>query len=236
MALFRKRRRRDPEQQEPAPAPRAESGPNYAMVRSSQTHAVNGLWFQDPRQAQSSGLVEAVLAENELWDLVSANRRLVANTFDRNGGVFVMFGGALAPGEQPGPEQRQPPPAPTGEVLEVNGARYPVHSDFDAFARDAAAGRISLLRTTIAGLSMDDQSRLFDVLARTFGPDAPETRAIVYTGFYCMSCFHRYSTARLMNRDHLRSGGASNVADITACTECGGQDAVWLYDPSLRGQ
>jgi ATP-dependent protease ClpP protease subunit len=119
-------------------------------------------------------------------------------------------------------------------ALEVNGRTYPLHEDFDSFGYDAADRKVALLKTTIAGLSMDDESRLFGILSDTFGDNAPETRAILHAGFHCLTCLRRYSSARLAVRDSLRRGTLSNVKDLTECLDCGGQDAVWVYDPALR--
>ncbi|MEC3975235.1 ClpP family protease [Amycolatopsis sp. H20-H5] len=118
--------------------------------------------------------------------------------------------------------------------VQVDGRSYPLHEDFDSFGADAADGKIALLRTTIAGLSMDDESRLFAVLSETFGENSPETHALLYAGFHCLYCFRRYSSARLVVRDAVRRGSVQDVEDLTECVDCGGEDAVWVYDPALR--
>lgn len=201
------------------------------MVRDT-SDTVIGVWFANPSLAADSGLVEALLAKHDLFHLVGSGYRRVANTVDHQGGMFVMFAGNRLPGE---PARSSEPGTDTGRSLEVNGRLYPLHEDFEAFSADAAAGKIALLKTTISGLSMDDYSRLFGDLAARYGDDSPRTRAIVDSGFHCLTCFRRYSSAVLLVRDHLGRGGRSNARDITACVDCGGQDAVWIYDPTARG-
>lgn len=119
--------------------------------------------------------------------------------------------------------------------LRVNGRPYPLHEDFDAFGQDAVAGKTALLKTTIAGLSIDDLSRLFRVMSAAFGDDSLETRAVSDSDFYCLTCFQGYSSAVVVLRDRLNRGGRSNAQDITECRSCGGQDAVWIYQPPPKG-
>jgi hypothetical protein len=229
MAWWRRRRSRTNARTVAVPAA------NFAVVRDTDGD-VTGFWFADPRHARNRDLVDAVLARHDLWHLVGASYRVVSNTVDDRGGLFVLFTPPGSGATTPSAVAQDPEGDVTApRTLEVNDRTYPLHEDFEAFSRDAAEGRIALLKTTIAGLSMDDQSRLFAVLAARFGPDAPETRAIVHSGFHCLTCFRRYSMTRLLVRDHLNRGGWANVRDITACVACGGQEAVWIYDPSLRG-
>ncbi|WP_326798987.1 hypothetical protein OG946_29450 [Streptomyces sp. NBC_01808] len=93
------------------------------------------------------------------------------------------------------------------------------------------AGKTALLKTTIAGLSIDDMSRLFGAMSAAFGEDSPETRAVSAADFYCLTCFEGYSSAVVFLRDRLHRGGRANAQDITECRGCGGQDAVWIYRP-----
>jgi hypothetical protein len=146
---------------------------------------------------------------------------------------------ALFRKRRPRPSQ-QPP-----RELVVDGSHYPVHEDFEAFSRDAAAGRIALWKTTIAGLSFDDVSRLYGVLQEAFGPDAPEAMAVLQAPFQCLSCMHTYPSEVLSMRDDLRRGSwiaftnsdpavaerNRQVLEMTACIFCGGEDAVWVFDP-----
>lgn len=220
MALFRKNR--------PSTPP---GEGDYGRVFGADGEVI-GFWFESAHHANDSALIGALQLKHDLSHLVGTGHRVVSNTVDDAGGLFVMFGGARAPGE-PAAVQLPPEQAPAAqgatESLTVNGRSYPLHSDFDAFSRDAAAGKTALLRTTIAGLSRDDQRRLFRVISAAYGDDAPETRAVSSADFSCLACFHGYSPAVLLLRDHLKSGGRSNVQDMTECRICGDQDAVWIY-------
>lgn len=234
MGLFRRGRRSVP----PAHG-------DYGRVFNKAGDVI-GLWFESAHDARDSLLIGALLLKHDVPHLVGTDYRLVANTADDAGGLFVMFAGERAPGE-PDPPQLPPEGASAqdkgaGEAgqratrsLRVNGRPYPLHEDFDAFSQDAVAGKTALLKTTIVGLSIDDLSRLFRVMSAAFGDNSPETRAVSDTDFYCLTCFQDYSSAVLVLRDRLNRGGRSNAEDITECRGCGGPDAVWIYRPPPKG-
>ncbi|MER7663990.1 hypothetical protein [Streptomyces sp. NPDC096193] len=239
MGIFRRRRRSaspGDQQRRQYRVGEEQGDGDYARVLD-ESDAVAGLWLRNPHHARDPLLIDTLLHRFDQPHLMGADNRVVANTVDGKAGLFVMFGGRRAPGE--------PAPVPFGHdeglaggegapadrSLLLNGRRHPLHEDFDALGRDVAAGRIALLRTTISGLTVDDQVRLFDVVAAAFGEDSPETRAVVGAGFHCLTCFEGYSAMVIQLRDHLRNGGRSNLRDITECRACGGQDAVWVYRP-----
>jgi tetratricopeptide (TPR) repeat protein len=59
---------------------------------------VIGLWFRDPEEAQNlEGKLQVLLSLEGLP--IPSNTRVVPNTFDDQGGCFVMFESARAPGE-----------------------------------------------------------------------------------------------------------------------------------------
>lgn len=127
----------------------------------------------------------------------------------------------------------------------VDGRCYPIHEDFDSFCEDAAAGGIALWKITIAGLSVNDVSRLRTVLEEAFGPDAPEAKAVLKAPFQCLSCMQSYPGSVVIWREMQRSGSSftfinsdpavaernQRVLNMTACIFCGGEDAVWFFDP-----
>jgi hypothetical protein len=228
MGLFRRRSRTERSKQ----AGRGEPG-DYQKVVDDAGEAV-GLWFADAKHARDPMLVSALLLKEDMGHLLRSERRLASNTVDDRGGLFLMFDGRPAPGEPEAPasSSRSASTVPdAADSLTFNGQTYPVHDDFDAFSRDAAAGRTALLRTTISGLSMDDKSRLFRVMADAFGNNSAQARAVSESGFYCTTCFQGYTAAVLLLREILNKGGSSNARDITECRRCGGQDAVWVYRP-----
>lgn len=84
--------------QRPGAAPPQRSGGNFAKVRTSDGDIV-GLWFAATAHARDRGLVDAVLFREDLVHLLGAEYRVVSNTYDDQGGAFVMFGRRPAPGE-----------------------------------------------------------------------------------------------------------------------------------------
>ncbi|MFD3440252.1 hypothetical protein ACFWU3_22370 [Streptomyces sp. NPDC058685] len=238
MGIFRRRRRSASpgDQQQRYRIGEEQGNGDYARVLD-ESGAVAGLWLRNPHHARDTLMIDALLHKLDQPGLMGTAHRVVANTVDGKGGLFVMFGGRRAPGEpEPAPfahgeDSAGGEEAAAGGSLMINGNRYPLHEDFDPFGRDAAAGRIALLRTTMSGLTVDDQMRLFDVVAAVFGEDCPETRAVVGAGFHCLTCFEGYSAMVIQLRGHLRNGGRSNLRDITECRRCGGRDAVWVYRP-----
>jgi hypothetical protein len=80
--------------------------PGYTLVKD-QDGKVLGLWFADRQVLESPGLLEAVLAKDERTvGLIGQSRRILPNTHNNDGGIFVMFGTSLAPGEASSPSSR----------------------------------------------------------------------------------------------------------------------------------
>jgi len=79
----------------------------YSFVRD-ETRAIRGMWIKDPAALQKPGSLEVLLvlngAENLLSDYLAKRYRVVPNTYDSQGGCFIMFGLVMAPGEE------KPPP------------------------------------------------------------------------------------------------------------------------------
>lgn len=67
-------------------------------MRASDGEIV-GLWCASGAHAGDRGLIEAVLFREDLVHLLGAEYRVVPNTYDDQGGAFVMFGRRPAPGE-----------------------------------------------------------------------------------------------------------------------------------------
>lgn len=83
---------------------------DFSKVRD-QNEVVYGIWLKNPDKAKDiyfmialSGRIaieEGPKFPDEYQAAVLAKQyRVVPNTFDASGGVFVMFGDALAPGEK----------------------------------------------------------------------------------------------------------------------------------------
>jgi hypothetical protein len=229
MRFFR-RKARDTGQ-DPAPVP-ASPDKTHQVLRDA-AGKVEGLWLATKEQAHAARL-EALLTAEGLHDsLLAPGYRIIANTFTDHGGVFVRF---VEPVQE----------------LDVGDRAYPIREDFETFSRDAVTGSIALLRTTIAALTMDDVGRLHAVLSAALGEDAPQTRAVVDAPFQCLTCFRLYPARLIFLRDHVRAGGGiggtfsapegaemeiRHVTDflpMTACLDCGGTEAVWIYDPSRQ--
>jgi hypothetical protein len=222
MALFRRKAR-------------ATGSGGYAFVRDPEG-AVVGLWLPTATLARNTGLVDALLAKEDLWDLLDRRRTYEPNKADDRGGMFVMFGEPAGTGSGAG----------SSRELAVNGVMYPVHDDFDSFAEDAVAGRLSLLRTPIAEPLTERKQRLFGLLAGRYGESSRQARAVLATGFHCLSCFMDYPPTAIWLRDEAssgttvagitsRPGGAARlnaILTMTACVKCGAHDGVWIYDPS----
>jgi hypothetical protein len=74
---------------------------DYSFVRD-QSGTASGIWLRDPSTLEKEGSVEVLLslnASNLLDDYLAKKYRIVNNEFDSQGGCFVMFGSAKAPGE-----------------------------------------------------------------------------------------------------------------------------------------
>lgn len=84
--------------QRPGPKPPQRGTGNFASVRTPGGATV-GLWFASTEQAHDRGLIEAILFREDLVHLLGAEHRVVPNTYDDQGGSFVMFGHESAPGE-----------------------------------------------------------------------------------------------------------------------------------------
>jgi hypothetical protein len=105
-----------------------------------------------------------------------------------------------------------------------------------------------LLRTTFTDLFTDHTQRSFAVVSASFGPDSAQARAIQEAPFACLGCFTLYPASVILLR-RLRQtgsaiggvtstrGGAARAAamlTMTACRDCGGAEALWIYDPHRR--
>lgn len=222
------------------PEERRSAGDEYVLLRDTAGE-LEALWIADVRRADDLFIGE-LLARHGLRDDVTTSRyRVVHNTFNDRGGVFVRFVGDGTAAEAGAPPRRE---------LVVRGRHCLVHEEFDAFSRDAAAGNIALLKTTIDAASASDLSPLYDVLSKAFGEQAPQTRAALHAPLQCVTCLRAYSPHLIQIRDLKREGrpmggtvssaeGARQVARalaMTACLDCGGEVAVWVYDPHAQGQ
>jgi hypothetical protein len=218
MSVFRRRRR-------------AAAGGAWSVVRDADG-AVVGLWLESPADARDPARVETMLAWQDALHLLDRARTLQNNTADDRGGVFLLFGDPL--GTAPA----------SGEGISVDGRTYPVHEDFDAFAADATANTIALLKTRFDVPLRTHLERLMPLLTAAYGPDAPQTRASTEGGFHCRDCFADHSRAALLGGlldgtdvAIMTSGSASELRkqlDAKSCPQCGSKDAVWIYDPSRR--
>lgn len=218
------------------PEARRSVGDEHVLMRDAAGE-LEALWIADVRRADDLFIGE-VLAQHGLRDDVTTSRyRVVRNTFNDRGGVFVRFVGDETTG-------RGGDGVPRREL--VIGERHCVpHEDFDAFSRDAVAGNVTLLKTTIDAASASDLYPLYDALSKAFGEQAPQTRAVMRAPLQCVTCLRIYSPHLIHVRDLKRSGtpmggtvssaeGARQVARalaMTACLDCGGEVAVWVYDP-----
>ena len=76
---------------------------DYSMVKD-QNDNVCGLWIRNEAEARDSKMLCMLLAKHGLAKslltaALSGDYRVVPNKVDSNGGSFVMFGSAPAPGE-----------------------------------------------------------------------------------------------------------------------------------------
>jgi pyruvate/2-oxoglutarate dehydrogenase complex dihydrolipoamide acyltransferase (E2) component len=86
---------------------------DYSLVKDPQGN-LRGVWVRDPAAAQDREKLATLLTKhNESPEAVVGGKyRVVPNTFNSNGGCFVMFGTSLAPGEKaPRPAQQAAPAA-----------------------------------------------------------------------------------------------------------------------------
>ncbi|MDQ0750160.1 hypothetical protein QF034_004391 [Streptomyces africanus] len=243
MGLFRKRRERWERRSgdEPHPYVDQEQGRSaddaYVLLRDGAGE-LEGLWIGDVRQADDD-FIGAVLARHGLGDDVTTSRyRVVHNTFNDRGGVFVRFVGDASTAGAGAPPRRE---------LVVGDRHCPVHEDFDAFSRDAAAGDVALLKTTIDAASAGDLYPLYQALSERFGDQAPQARAAMRAALQCATCLRLYPASLIHLRDMKREGrpmagtvssedGARQVnraLAMTACLDCGGEVAVWVYNPHV---
>jgi hypothetical protein len=72
---------------------------DYSLVRDGNGQ-VCGLWLREEINAQDQNKLAALLALNGAGHLMEKSYRTVPNKADSNGGCFVVFGDAKAPGEQ----------------------------------------------------------------------------------------------------------------------------------------
>ncbi|MET9684540.1 hypothetical protein [Streptomyces coeruleorubidus] len=237
MGLFRKwrgrRRTGDEPPQRPAQGRSAED--EYVLLRD-EAGELEGLWIGDVRRADDA-FIGAVLDRHELRGGVTTSRyRVVHNTFNDRGGVFVRFVGDETTAGAGALPRRE---------LVVGDRHCPVHEDFDTFSRDAAAGHVALLKTTIDAASASDLHPLYEVLSGVFGDQAPQARAALRAPLQCATCLRIYPANLIYLRDMKRQGtpmaGTVSSADgarqvnralaMTACLDCGGEVAVWVYNP-----
>ena len=75
---------------------------DYAFVRGPGEEVL-GLWLADPSTARNKMVMQMYLMKHSQTEpmsyLTSGDFRVVPNTVDNKGGVFVMFGTTPAPGE-----------------------------------------------------------------------------------------------------------------------------------------
>ncbi|MFF7793032.1 hypothetical protein [Streptomyces sp. NPDC007991] len=202
---------------------------------------LEGLWIGDVRRADDAFIGE-VLARHGLGDDVTTSRyRVVHNTFNDRGGVFVRFVGDASTAGAGGLPRRE---------LVVGDRHCPVHEDFDAFGREAAAGNVALLKTTVDAASAGDLYSLYEALSEVYGDQAPQARAALRAPLQCATCLRLYPARLIHLRDMKREGrpmggtvsseeGARQVnraLAMTACLDCGGEVAVWVYDPHAADQ
>jgi hypothetical protein len=76
---------------------------DYALIRD-QHRNVCGLWLKRTEDAKNRNLLSMLLQKENADELLvralAGNYRTVPNDFDCNGGCFIMFGSAKAPGEK----------------------------------------------------------------------------------------------------------------------------------------
>ena len=88
---------------------------DYSFVKDNSGN-VYGIWLREPKVAQNHGLLLALLQKHDHLNesitaaVLTGSYRVVTNTFDDQGGCFVMFGSELAPGEDQ--EFSRVPPSP----------------------------------------------------------------------------------------------------------------------------
>ncbi|MEU0189261.1 hypothetical protein ABZ250_05280 [Streptomyces afghaniensis] len=211
------------------------------MLLRDSAGELEGLWIGDVRQADDA-FIGAVLARHEReGDVTTSRYRVVHNTFNDRGGVFVRFVGDETTAGAGALPRRE---------LVVGDRHCPVHEDFDAFSRDAAAGDVALLKTTIDAASASDLYPLYEALSEVFGDQAPQARAAMRAPLQCATCLRIYPASLIHLRDMKREGrpmagtvssedGARQVnraLGMTACLDCGGEVAVWVYDPHVLDQ
>jgi len=75
---------------------------DYSLVKDS-SGKVSGIWIKDPTVLDKPGYVETLLFKESapylLGDYLAKSYRKVTNNVNSDGGCFIMFGGAYAPGE-----------------------------------------------------------------------------------------------------------------------------------------
>lgn len=75
---------------------------DYSFVNDDRGD-ICGLWLRDSNLTTSKNTISMLLikhgADNLVESALSGNFRIVPNSYDEQGGVFVMFGSAPAPGE-----------------------------------------------------------------------------------------------------------------------------------------
>jgi hypothetical protein len=212
----------------------------YVLLRDGAGE-LEGLWIGDVRQADDA-FIGAILDRHELRDDVTTSRyRVVHNTFNDRGGVFVRFVGDETSAGAGALPRRE---------LVVGDRHCLVHEDFDTFSRDAAAGHVALLKTTVDAASAGDLYPLDEALSEVYGDQASQARAAMHAPLQCATCLRIYPVGLIHLRDMKREGtpmgGTAGSAEgarqvnralaMTACLDCGGEVAVWVYDPHALDQ
>jgi hypothetical protein len=243
MELFQRWRERRSEPSRPSQQQQRQdrSADDAYMLLRDGAGELEGLWVGDVARADDA-FIGAVLARHGLRDDVTTSRyRVVRNTFNDRGGVFVRFVGDETTAGAGALPRRE---------LVVGEQHCLVHEEFDAFSHDAAAGNVALLKTTVDEASASDLFPLYQVLSEAFGDQAPRARAALRAPLQCVTCLRIYPAELIHLRDMKREGtpmaGTVSSADgarqvtralsMTACLDCGGEVAVWVYDPHALDQ
>ncbi|WP_338781947.1 hypothetical protein [Streptomyces sp. DG1A-41] len=123
------------------------------VVHRDGAGELEGLWIGDVRQADDALIGEVLARHGVRGDVTTSRYRVIRNTFNDRGGVFVRFVGDETTAEAGALPRRE---------LVVGDQHCLVHEEFDTFSRDAAAGHVALLKTTIDAASASDLFPLYE--------------------------------------------------------------------------
>ena len=92
---------------------------DYSIVNDSGGN-ICGIWLRDSNQASNKNIIAMLLMKEKGGDnlvelALSGNFRIVPNSFDEKGGVFIMFNSKPAPGEVQ--EQKEKPYEHEGRMM-----------------------------------------------------------------------------------------------------------------------